>query len=91
MKLPLLLLDGLLSQCHVLHVLLQPVQWRVWLYTDPIIVVLGVPSKFKEITILLNLRWSSYKKVKQDGMGRVSVKAGGAEFTGCPSGECAVP
>lgn len=55
MRIPLLLLDGLLSQCHVLHVLLQAVQWGVWLYTNPIIVVLGVPSEFKETTTLLNL------------------------------------
>lgn len=48
MKLPLLLLDGLLSQRHVLHVLLQPVQRRVRLHADPVIVILRVPSKIQD-------------------------------------------
>lgn len=47
-RLPLLLLDGLLSQRHVLHVLLQPVQRRVRLHADPVIVILGVPSKIQD-------------------------------------------
>lgn len=46
--LPLLLLDGLLSQRHVLHVLLQPVQRRVRLHADPVIVILRVPSEIQD-------------------------------------------
>ena len=43
--LPLLLLDRLLSEGHVLHVLLQPVERGVWLHPDPVVVVLGIPSE----------------------------------------------
>ena len=41
---PLFLLDRLLSEGHVLHVLLQSVERRVRLQPDPIVVVLRVPS-----------------------------------------------
>lgn len=39
---PGLLMHRLLPHGHVLRVLLQPVQGRVWLQADPIVMVLGV-------------------------------------------------
>lgn len=39
---PGLLMHRLLPHGHVLRVLLQPVQGRVWLQADPVVMVLGV-------------------------------------------------
>lgn len=45
---PLLLLDGLLPEGHVLHVLLEPVERGVGFHPDTVVVVLGVPSARRE-------------------------------------------
>lgn len=46
--LPLLLLDGLLPEGHVLHVLLQSVERRVGLHAYSVVVVLGVSPARRE-------------------------------------------
>lgn len=42
---PGLLMHRLLPHGHVLRVLLQPVQGRVWLQTDPVVMILGVAPR----------------------------------------------
>lgn len=46
--LPLLLLDGLLSQGHVLHVFLQSVERRVGFHAYTVVVILGVAPARRE-------------------------------------------
>jgi len=49
--LPLLLVDGLLPHGHVLRVLLQAVQWGLWLQPDPVVMVFGVSPASSSIKI----------------------------------------
>lgn len=41
---PLFLLNRLLSESHVLHVLLESVEWGIWFDTNTIVMVFWVPS-----------------------------------------------
>lgn len=66
---PLLLLDGLLPEGHVLHVLLEPVERGVGFHPDTVVVVLGVPSARREANDQAAKNW---KRV----CGRVKRKGG---------------
>lgn len=70
---PLFLLNRLLSQSHILHVLLESVERGIWFYTYTIVMILGVPSATEKTKTKVSTLTESPGELSKNGQMVVNI------------------